>query len=216
MVERFDRLTARHDPAGPRSGTDGFTRPRQDPSPGDAQRFAQALRAGHLENENPAVADRGAPDGSGPVPGPAAPSGPFDLLRKASAHTLESSSGPRLQPFEQLQGLVKRLAIERPDDPSSRRSVRVELDEDSWPGVAVRVFEDAGAWVAEFHCRDESSFIRLATPATDMAHELARALQHDAVWCVVAQDLPAGGAWQSWANQEHQGHPAVCACSSAR
>jgi hypothetical protein len=103
--------------------------------------------------------------------------------------------------LQQLQGMVKSLAVGR---------------DESWPGVEMWVFEDAGAWVAQFRCRDESSFLRLATQAREMAGELARELQNDAVWCVVAEQLPHAGSWQVWINHEQDGHPAVYACSSAR
>jgi hypothetical protein len=66
-----------------------------------------------------------------------------------------------------------------------QRSVRMELDDALYPGVAVAVFEDAGAWVAEFRCSQLESYRSLSEPAQDMARQLADELQRDALWRVI-------------------------------
>ena len=65
------------------------------------------------------------------------------------------------------------------------RRVRLELEENLYPGVSVAIFEDAGAWVAEFRCSQPSSYAELAEPARDMARQLADELHHDALWRVI-------------------------------
>ena len=66
-----------------------------------------------------------------------------------------------------------------------QRGVRMELDDALYPGVAVSVFEDAGAWVAEFRCRDLDSYRALSEPAQAMARRLADELERDALWRVI-------------------------------
>jgi hypothetical protein len=214
MTERSDRITARDPAAGGRAGQETFSRPRHDPTPGDPQRFARALHQG---------TGRPDPQSSPPSPGPevaqpthSTPTGPFALLGRRPESASAAVTDHQPKSLQQLQGMVKSLAVGRDGSGGNRRSVRLGLDEESWPGVEMWVFEDAGAWVAQFRCRDESSFLRLAAPAREMAAELARELQHDAVWCVVAEQLPHAGSWQVWINHEQDGHPAVYACSSAR
>lgn len=66
-----------------------------------------------------------------------------------------------------------------------QRGVRMELDDALYPGVAVSVFEDAGAWVAEFRCRALDSYRALSTPSQEMARRLADELERDALWRVI-------------------------------
>jgi hypothetical protein len=79
-----------------------------------------------------------------------------------------------------LQDNVKRLLVGE-----DQRSLRLDLDPAVFPGTSVRVYEDAGAWVAEFSCSNADSFERLARPAQEMAASLAQALSSDALWRVV-------------------------------
>jgi hypothetical protein len=59
------------------------------------------------------------------------------------------------------------------------------LDDALFPGVAVSVFEDAGAWVAEFRCSQIESYLSLSAPAADMARQLANELRRDTLWRVL-------------------------------
>jgi len=78
-----------------------------------------------------------------------------------------------------LEEGIKRLMVAE-----DQRSLRMDLDATLFPGVTVEVFEDAGAWVAQFTCSDEQSFDRLASVADEMSGRMADALKRDALWRV--------------------------------
>lgn len=105
--------------------------------------------------------------------------GPMALL--AGAHVGRAArQGSTLAPL--LSGVVTRLVVG--DGSTSARGTRLTLSDDVLPGVSVAVYEEAGAWVAEFHCADTNSFRTLADVAADMACRLAADLARDAVWRV--------------------------------
>jgi hypothetical protein len=136
------------------------------PDQDSQQRFAQAMKASDLAPAAPLPGE--------PVGQPAAsPMGLFGGVPAAAA-TLK----PGLMPL--LKDSLKGLQVGQ-----DARSVRLELDESLYPGVSVSVFEDAGAWVAEFRCQNKEAYTELATPAQDMARQLADELQHDALWRVI-------------------------------
>ena len=93
--------------------------------------------------------------------------------------------------------------------------LRVEVDPQVLPGVSLTLHEDAGAWIAEFECSREESFLLLARPAAEMAHKMAQSLNQDAVWRVTAEGLPLEGTWQDLV-QAHLPRPGVEACASGR
>ena len=172
---------ARHAPTGqPRHGL---------PDQQAAQDFARALQQPvqtQREASSPALASSALPS-------------PFDLLRPSLAlHTpANASESAATEPASSLVsglcGLVDKLMVG--DGKDGRRMARMALDDNLLPGVVVVVQEDAGAWVAEFTCRHEESFTRLARPAQRMAFELAQALSQDAVWKVVPDGLDPQGPW---------------------
>lgn len=137
------------------------------PQDGSAERFRQALR----ESGSPSVGE----------PAAAIPSGPMGLFG-SGAHAPAAGVQPVVHPgvLQLLQDSIKGLQVGQ-----DQRGVRMELDDGLYPGVAVSVFEDAGAWVAELRCRDSESYRSLAAPAQDMARQLAQTLQRDALWCVI-------------------------------
>ncbi len=133
------------------------------PGEGSADRFKQALAK--------------AADLAPPVPGPAEqplshPMGLFGAVPAAPA----VDNG--------LLGLLKD-SLKGLQVGQEQRGVRMELDETLYPGVAVSVFEDAGAWVAQFRCREIESYRALAEPAQDMARRMAAELRRDALWRVI-------------------------------
>lgn len=135
---------------------------------------------------------------------------PFDLLAQ------RSSSPPSLSPalaehdtdtlMRSLKSLVGQMMIATDTDGS--RLLRIEIDPSVLPGVSVTVGQEAGAWVAEFECTAEDSFLRLARPATQMAQRLARLLDCDTIWRVLAKGLPSSGDWQHLL-QGHLDRPGV-------
>ena len=64
------------------------------------------------------------------------------------------------------------------------RQVRIDIAEDTLPGVIVAIFQAAGEWVAQFTCTRPESFDSLAAPAHDMAQALADTLRAPACWLV--------------------------------
>lgn len=95
----------------------------------------------------------------------------------------------------------------------------MDISDELLSGVTVAVFEDAGAWVAEFRCRQEQPFVLLAEPAQQMASRLADALGAEAVWRVVGDGLTPGGTWDRLVNNETDGLPsteAFASCPHAR
>lgn len=127
------------------------------------------------------------------------PSGPFALFAQGALPGVQGTPHRVQTPAaaaatsdpvrDVLQGLVERLLVG--DGREGRRSVRIGLTDEAMPGVDVEVFQESGAWVASFECRDPGSFERLAQPAEQMAQELAQALQSPAIWRVKpAENVP--------------------------
>lgn len=135
----------------------------------------------------------------------AAPVSPFALLKRA-----QDTPAPT-QVLSTLSSMVQQLMVGEGLD--GRRTLRLQIHPEVLPGVTVTVTEDAGAWVADFECQQEDSFLRLARSAQEMAPRLAQMLQRDAVWRVTAHGLPEEGAWKSWL-QSHLDRPGMEACAS--
>ena len=154
-------------------------------------------------------------DGQGPTSAAPLPS-PFDLLGHPKSDTEDAltpqSEGSSAPIMDSLRGMVQQLMVG--DGLDGRRTLRMDIDPELLPGVSVTILEDAGAWVAEFECRDERSFVQLARSASQMAQKLAEILQQDAVWRVFALELPVAGQWQSWV-QAHLDRPGVEASATA-
>ena len=136
------------------------------PQDGSAERFRQALSEASTRTSAPPPEDR-----------VALPSGPMGLFGGAPR---APAAGVHPGVLQLMQDSIKGLQVGQ-----EQRGVRMELDDALYPGVAVSVYEDAGAWVAELRCRDSESYRALATPAQDMARQLALALQRDALWRVI-------------------------------
>ena len=153
---------------------------REAPDGDDVARFANSLRNGTAAAPGRAAMVGGT---SAQVSGPLglfginAPSDPADSITPRADR---STDEPIIVDF---YSNVKRLLVSE-----DQRSLRLDLDATAFPGVVVRVFEDAGAWVAEFSCSELASFKKLAEPAQDLATRMAQALSRDSVWRV----LPVG------------------------
>ena len=152
---------------------------------------AKALRA-LLEQQ------RAAPPAGAPQP-PAAPR-PFDLFGPGAGATQAAAAAAAQQPAgasatpvapadaphgvgEALSQMARRLLVG--DGSTGRRSVQIQLADDSLPGVVVDVFEDAGQVVAQFTCMQEASRERLVRNAQWLADGLAERLARSA--CVRVQ-----------------------------
>lgn len=140
---------------------------RAAPDQDSQQRFAQAMKASELAPASPLP---GEPLGQAA----ASPMGLFGGIQAAASPDLKPGLMPMLK--ESLKGLQVG---------QDARSLRLQLDDNLYPGVSVSIFEDAGAWVAEFRCSQQGPYTELATPAQDMARQLADELHHDALWRVI-------------------------------
>lgn len=149
------------------------------PDPGAAARFAQALGQG------------GAPPSAAPAR--AAPGLPAPNVLPARARATFDEAAT----LEMLERLVDTLCVGEGGCDASR--VRVDLSDAVFPGVTLSVYEDAGAWVAAFACREVAPFVALAASAHTMARRLADTLGQDALWRVIADGLPSHDpAWARW------------------
>ena len=138
------------------------------PNQDSQNRFQQAMKATDLA---PAA----------PLPGESAAvsvANPMGLFGGSSAWAESPGVKAGLMPL--LKDSLKGLQVGQ-----DARSVRMELSEDLYPGVSVSIFEDAGAWVAEFRCTHASSYEDLSAPAQEMASQLADELRRDALWRVI-------------------------------
>ena len=139
----------------------------QSPGEGSTDRFKQAMKASDLAPELPLPGDKNE----------AAVATPMALFGGASGgNTNVIKPGVMNLLKESLKGLQVG---------QEQRSVRMALDDSLFPGVAVSVFEDAGAWVAEFRCSQIESYRSLSAPAADMARQFANELRRDTLWRVL-------------------------------
>jgi flagellar hook-length control protein FliK len=173
----FDTRTG----TGPQTGGD----PRETDTLTDD---AKALRA--LVEQQRAASQPGTS-----APAPAAPR-PFDLFGAGAAIPVApgpatavvspaaSSAGdvPR-GVDEALSQMAKRLLVA--DGSTGRRAVQIQLADESLPGVAVEIFEEAGQVVAQFTCTQESTRERLVRNAQWLADNLAGRLERSV--CVRVQ-----------------------------
>ena len=146
----------------------------QERKPPDADtlgRFARAMQSDALSSQSVVAPTT--------VPAPTPLSGPLGLFAQGTHNTTHTQRVPS-QMLEQLTQGVRQMLVGQ-----EQRSMQLNLDEALMPGVQVKVFEDAGAWVAEFSCTDTQSYDRLASAATPMASQLALALARDALWRVL-------------------------------
>ncbi len=165
MSERSVQLHLRTPTERQDMGTGHTSQWTSTPDEDSQQRFQQAMKASELA---PPV----------PPPGETAPvTHPMGLFGGAH-HSEPTGVKPGLMPLlrDSLQGLQVG---------QDGRSIRLEISDDLYPGVSVAVFEDAGAWVAEFRCSQALSYEALSRPAHEMARELANTLERDALWRVI-------------------------------
>lgn len=174
---------------GERTGGQPGEARRDQPDQDAAARFAQSLRGP-------------APNAPAPQTAAATAASPFSLFGRGAVDSLlppdaqpsmhASARGGSESPVEavwdrSLQEGVKRLMVAE-----DQRSLRMDLDASLFPGVVVEVFEDAGAWVAQFTCAERESFVRLAAAADEMAARMATTLERDALWRVIAEGATMG------------------------
>jgi hypothetical protein len=177
----------RQDDAGRSGGLSSGT-----PSDQDQSRFRQAVSAG-AQSLEPAAAERNESDAIASRPASA-----FELFGRVS-ETVDrrgESGQASLKPLcATIDRFVRRMTLS--DGQDGRRGLNIDLDleGDAIPGVTVSVLRDAGAWLAEFQCRQPESYRLLAGSAVEMAAKLAQALQSDAVWRVLAQEGIAPSDW---------------------
>jgi hypothetical protein len=177
----------RQDDAGRSGGLSSGT-----PSDQDQSGFRQAVSAG-AQSLEPAAAERNESDAIASRPASA-----FELFGRVS-ETVDrrgESGQASLTPLcATIDRFVRRMTLS--DGQDGRRGLNIDLDleGDAIPGVTVSVLRDAGAWLAEFQCRQPESYRLLAGSAVEMAAKLAQALQSDAVWRVLAQEGIAPSDW---------------------
>jgi hypothetical protein len=170
MTDRPVHLDLRSPPSSHREPHGERGDARHAPDDDARQRFEHAM-ASDAPSDPPAT-----PPALGPLVA-ALPSGPL--------HTLP----PARQPSDRLAGLGKALSqLYVGDGSSGRREVRMELAGELLPGVSLSLYEDQGAWVAQFTCSDDPSRALLSSSAQTLAQEFADSLQRDAVWRVMTDD----------------------------
>lgn len=149
------------------------------PDPAAVARFARAFEAagdGHARETEPATAPLATPS----------------PRRRSSPPSFDHDAA-----LEMLEHMVDTLCVG--DGAETTRKVRIDLADAVFPGVTLSVFEDAGAWVASFDCREPQPFIALAGASHAMARRLADTLGQDALWRVIAHELPVGDdEWMHW------------------
>lgn len=139
---------------------------------------AKALRT-LLEQQRAAPpAGAAAPPPSAPRPfdlfGPGAAALPGQVPQQAAQPTGAAAATPADAPQgigETLSQMAQRLLVG--DGSTGRRSVQIQLADDSLPGVVVDIFEDGGRVVAQFTCTQEASRERLVRNAQWLADGLA-------------------------------------------
>jgi len=167
---------------------------RRAPDQDAVARFGQSLRAG-----SPIETAAGQPaSSSGAPPSPFSlfgrqvtmgSGGLVDGLADRAAEPAEPASAQVASLWDRsLQDTVRRLLVAE-----DQRSLRLDIDPSVFPGVVLEVFEDAGAWVAQFSCSDRGSYQRLAACAQEMAPRMAEALSRDALWRVLGEGGDALG-----------------------
>lgn len=208
MSDPFLNIDTRQSALRSRDGGTDSRPERSAPSSQDIAQFADALARGEAPGPRldsplsaprvlqPSPSEGPAPDGvtqdaadnadaRGRMPLPttdlAASLGDFTVV---SSHPAE----PRAL-LDAVTDLVDRVLVG--DGQAGRREVRMSLADDVLPGVDIAVYEDAGAWIAEFTCSVPQSWTLLASEADSMAQELADLLNADAIWRVLAIDAAA-------------------------
>jgi hypothetical protein len=207
------RLGVRPDTSGiqqPSDQSQSGSQPHDDIDPNTLNRFKRAFastaepseQADTRSSELPQDAFRSEDGGSRPATG--SPRSPFDLLSRNDARNGMSAQAAGLglpltseaqapeqdkaaSPWSAVSELIDQMLIS--DGADGRRAVRVSLADASLPEVTASVYEDAGAWVADFECGLEASYRRLAEPSQTMAERMAAELSRDATWLVRAPDL---------------------------
>lgn len=187
----LDLRTPTGQPQGDLTGGLAGGNARQAPDRDAVARFSDSLRAGGSEAVPQAQTAGG-------------PASPFSLFSRvgvpggtasgeAAALTGREAAADVQAQVESLwdrsiQDSVRRLMVAE-----DQRSLRLDIDPSVFPGVVLEVFEDAGAWVAQFSCTDRGSFERLAASAQEMAPRMADALARDALWRVIGEGGDALG-----------------------
>lgn len=179
---------------------------RREPTPQESQRFAQALMG------DAAQPTHSGPGGAVTTTEAAQPRGTglpvfVGLMGSAQSRT-DPSVAHRLDDLRQNLGdMVSRLMVGDGSTSAGGRQLMLDISDELLPGVTVAVFEDAGAWVAEFRCRQEGPFELLAEQGHAMAARLAETLGSDAVWRVLADGLTPGGSWERLVDNRLEGLP---------
>jgi hypothetical protein len=186
--------------------------PADAPDDQSTSRFRQAMAGGSTELDSDALRVR--TDDSGQ----ARPTSPFELFGTAagSAHAAARNEPPALAPLcATIDRFVRRMTLA--DGQDGRRAVNIDLElgDAAVPGVSLSVLHDAGAWLAEFRCRQPDSYRLLAGAANEMAMRLAQALQSDALWRVIAEEGIAQSDWSDLAGVCDERGTVEAFCSAA-
>ena len=86
------------------------------------------------------------------------------------------------------------------DGHGGKRQTGMQLSDDVLPGVVVTVYEDGGAWVADFVCANDDSRDLLCAEAQPMAQEMADTCARRAGWRVMTDDSDDLRLREFWAD----------------
>lgn len=120
-----------------------------------------------------------------------APAVPASLVEVSLLSLWQQAVGTRAKPIRtpqlsRLRHLLASLFVG--DGVSGPREVRMKLCDDVLPGVTLSIFEEGGAWVADFVCCNDSSRRLLCEEGALMVQEMADILGRQARWRVMTDD----------------------------
>lgn len=95
-------------------------------------------------------------------------------------------SAPAKRDLTALRSTLASLFVD--DGSHGKRQAGMQLAEDVLPGVTVMVYEDEGAWIADFTCTHDDSRHLLYGEAPAMAQEMANACHRRTAWRVMTDD----------------------------
>jgi len=114
-----------------------------------------------------------------------APAPQAATLSSLLQHTLPS----RPQPKRDLSLLRSTLAgLFVGDGHGGKRQTGMQLADDILPGVVVTVYEDGGAWIADFVCANDDSRDLLCNEAEPLVQEMAQTCARRTGWRVMTDD----------------------------
>jgi hypothetical protein len=127
-------------------------------------------------------------DGDDAAPASLPPPALASLLKRApaSAASRASTTAAVKRDLALLRTTLSGLFVG--DGRGGRRQAAMQLAADILPGVTVTVYEDGGAWVADFVCADDDAREQLCAEADPLVREMAEHCARRSGWRVMTDD----------------------------